>query len=52
MAGVAGFEPTNDGVRARILLSKTVKKPYFKYFLYQFTNHTQVCAFFLEFKYY
>ncbi len=32
LAGVAGFEPTNDGVRARIFIKKTPKTPHFKHF--------------------
>ena len=34
LAGVAGFEPTNDGVRARGCIKNSAKIRYFKYYFY------------------
>ena len=42
LAGVAGFEPTNDGVRARKKLILPLKIIDFSGFLPQYLNYTQI----------
>ncbi len=49
VAGVAGFEPTNDGVRASLKAHFALKNQYFRGFLPQYANYTQACVFFLDF---
>ena len=49
VAGVAGFEPTNDGVRAWQKARFALKNRDFRGFLPQYAIYTQACVFFLNF---